>query len=307
MLTLALRVFVAFCVGSVWVQLAHAQVLPEPGTANSHQAHVDALSTSKKASFAQLLAHYDEAARRQPGDVVTAVERCRFLEATVPGDDETDELGIYDLLEECSEDLRVRFPHDPQAWLFRAEQSYGEERTSVIREALRDRLVMGIAEEGARLRLMLAQQLDSQGEHAEAARVALAAWKSDPTLDVALILARDAQERGARSEAIAWLERGLEQTDTPDELLAKARLLADLEAFDAARKALLLHDARAPGNIDELLRGRILEGLGKVAEARDAYTKLQRLGFQSSEARRRRFELELERGTSAQAAWPTKG
>lgn len=301
MRTVVLRVLVALCAGCVWVSLSCAQDLPGPQTPNSHRAHASALSASTKATFAHLLARYDEEAQRQPGDVVTAVERCRFLESARPGEDQDDELGIYALLEACSEDLRQRFPHDPQAWLFRAEQSYGEERASLIREALSDRPVMAIAEEGARLRLMLAQQLASEGDHAEAARVARAAWNADPRLDVGLILARDAQERGARGEAVSWLVRDLERTEPAYELLTKARLLADLEAFGPAERALSLHRARVPDRHDELLRGRILEGLGRLAEARDAYAKLQG-GFQSREARRRWFEMELVRGTTAQAA-----
>ncbi|MFT3926718.1 MAG: CPBP family glutamic-type intramembrane protease [Myxococcales bacterium] len=290
-----------FAVGmlSAAATCALAQELPAPEAPGSHVAHVAALGDAEKESFQRLLSRYDERAERTPDDPVLAVERCRFLAAA--GDaDAADTLGAYSLLGACDVDLRVRFPHAPQAWLFRAEQHYGVERAALIHMALGEGEVLASSPEGARMRLMLAEQLDQQGEHDQAAQVALSAWNTDPQLDVGLIIARAAKTHGNRGEAVSWLERGLERTDPPHALLAKARLLTELHAFVPAERALQLLEAYMPGEADELLHARILEGLGEIARARAVYRSLEH-GFHAGEARRRHFELELARGNQAQA------
>jgi membrane protease YdiL (CAAX protease family)/tetratricopeptide (TPR) repeat protein len=257
----------------------------------------------RRATLERLLAQYDAELEARP-NVVTSVERCRFIQTVVQDEQEDDGSSELSALHErCIEELSSTYPNEPKAVLYRLEQSYGQERVQIARTALGGPQTGWSPHQRARLHRAIAEQLDSEGDLPGASRAALEARSLDPLIDVALVLARAAKARGEPARAIALLSDQLERTDPPFSLHRKAELLAELGAYSDAQRALELLDAVPDVYRDPMLAAQVLTALERPALARAEYEEaLSGQPYQRAEALRGRFELELRYGTREQAS-----
>jgi hypothetical protein len=67
----------------IWAPLALAAPARAPGIPGSHEDYVREVKSAGSAAFRRALAVYDNYLARSPGDAVAAVERCKFIAATI--------------------------------------------------------------------------------------------------------------------------------------------------------------------------------------------------------------------------------
>jgi membrane protease YdiL (CAAX protease family) len=268
---------------------------------DSHLAARDRFQGEVRAAFDAELARYDAYAASHPEDSATAIARCRFLNEFDFYED--DWAGLQELLgelqESCLTNLHELFPFHPEVALYRVESSYGPERVALATEVLEGARAWP-ASVRARVRKLLAEALEGE-DPKRAHTIAQLAYREAPDVDVALLLARAAIARGDKPGAIAILSERLEGTTPPHSLPQKAQLLAELGAHPVALRALELAASQPYLGQDQGLRARILQGLGRVEEARAAYAQLTG-HFVQRDVRQRALEFQLQHGSAADAA-----
>ncbi len=283
---------------------AHTELppLPAPEQRGSHERYVGALRAEEERLAAELLSRYERRVAEDPGDRVSAMERCLFLGAAFY-DPESDENPREKERLACVEEVEERFASDPEVRVFAVEQRWGGAALAAGRRFLAALPPGSEPRQIAAVHAHLAHQLDF--DNAREARLhAEQAMVLDPTLDLRLLIARAWIDVARREEARKVLVERLVETKSTWDLESKAVLLADLGAFDASLAAFREIQRRGAVPTRSLDFARALAGAGLVDEARAAY-EASPPGWASESMLRARFEFELEHGSpeAARAAY----
>lgn len=283
-----------------WPLAAAPASLPPPQDPNSHESFLIYLEDRDAHASGDLLEVYDFYLSRNPADARTAIERCRFIDYALLEDlgGEGAEGGT---LEACVADLERRFPTDPAALLYRLEHASGEDAIALALAILEGERGGWSAEQIGVVYSRLAHTYASRAEVEKAAAAASSAMRLDPSVDLTLYVARARAAAGDREAAVRLLAARLRSDSDPRDLTAKVRLLVELEAFHEALAAIELLAQRSPGYVEAIDRARALEGVARVAEAREEYLEASTDDRFRPEALRRVFLLDLE-GEDAEAA-----
>ena len=272
--------------------------LPEPSERGSHERYLEVLRSEEARVAAELLARYERRIAEAPGDVVAAVERCRFLGAAYY-DPETEANPREAERVACVEEVESRFAAHPDARVFAIEQRWGEEAAEAGDPFLSDPPAGTGPHHLAAVHTHLARQLQYEDSQ-RALRHAEAAMALDRSLDLRLMVAEARIDAGDRAGARSVLAERLEETHHTWELEAKGGLLADLEAFDAALAAFREVERRGEETGRKLDHARALAGVGRIDEARDVYAEGEH-AWATEEALHAHFEFELEHGSAETA------
>lgn len=289
------------CAVGFWVLVplaGQAQSLPSPDTPESHLSYLEAVANAKDTVFNELLARYDAFRLEAPDSVTAAIERCSYIAGSdvlneeYVSDDETWE-ERNDLLNECLAELQEQFATHPDAVVYRLEQKWGDEAIAFGDEVLSGMATDWSPADRGRTRMVLARKI-AYADPGRAAREARRAMQENPDLDGSVVVAKDLIASGREAEAIEVLRSRLLQEDVVGDVSAKARLLADLEEYEAAEEAMVRANEISDGYVDEMLQARVLEGLGRTDEARELYLA-QSEWYARTEALTRLFEIDLAR------------
>ncbi len=111
-----------------------AQITPEFGDTDSHQFFVNQLNNSKDIDFQRIIGEYDQYIKLHPKEINARVERCKFI-----GNSYYDEYEGYNLkyeeTNECIDQLYENYSSYPKVMVYKAENVYGEERLTILKEA----------------------------------------------------------------------------------------------------------------------------------------------------------------------------
>jgi hypothetical protein len=265
--------------------------LPDPGRPGSHDGFIEQLGRAREAEYARLLARYDAHVAAHPGDVIAAIERCRFIESA-ESESEPATPG------ECGAELARRFPGDPEVVLFRAEEL--EPEAVIALEVELERSGGWSPPQRARLLERIALALFERGRFDEAFERAQRARALGGSRQLGRVLAEGWRRAGDRERAIAALVE--EPQAIPSwEFAPRVETLLELAATQQALELIEMAQSRGDAWIDPVLRGRAYQAAGRLAEARERYREAGESPWFREAAERRIFELALAGGSAAEA------
>ena len=265
-----------------------------PGEAGSHQIWLRDIKSAQERALQTALDAYDAHLRAHPEDAVAAVEQCKLIAAAMARDDEEEDEVVERLRRshsDCVKGLEERFPDSTLAVSYRIDLKWGKEASALAEQALSNPRLSWTDPERAHVHAKLSRIYSFSQEPRQTAREAWLAMAFDPNLDLTRELAGGLLAEGRRSEAIVALSA---RTDGAwFELQQKARLLADAGAFKRALWMMDLAKGKPSSHADPMLEARILEGAGKIEQARQIYAGRER-GWNRLEVLGTRFRLSLE-------------
>ncbi|HET6629973.1 MAG TPA: CPBP family intramembrane glutamic endopeptidase [Woeseiaceae bacterium] len=296
-LALSLNLLLACSMGAA-APLDHQKLAGHPDA----QARVAGIAVDLRAEFEAAMNRYAQDIAGRPYDVVTYVERCRFVEQFswdyeyVAWIEE-----LYERSRRCAEALAQQFPGHPEVELLRLERLYGEEQLE-RGKALLARLPREdwTFAQASRLYAMLAATADRLGK-SDAGDYAVRALSLDRSADVRLIAAAYLVEQGDTERAIEVLTSPFDGHAPGDGWYVTSRMLS-LARVGAHEEVLALYSALRAGGGDynHADAARALREAGATDRAR-AELALWSNDY-SSDDERERFRFELEHGSGAQAA-----
>ncbi len=102
---------------------------------NSHEAFVKTLSNSKDDRYNAILQDYDKYLEAHPNDVDVQIYRCKFIGSAYY--DEYEDYNLkYDETEQCINSLVANFPRNSKVLIYKLNNTYGEERETLLQEAI---------------------------------------------------------------------------------------------------------------------------------------------------------------------------
>jgi len=265
--------------------------LPDPGRPGSHLGFLEQLTRSRESEYARLIARYDAHVAAHPGDVIAAIERCRFIESA-ESESESRAPG------ECGEALARIFPGEPEVELFRAEALDPDAVIALEREA--EDAPGWNPSQRARLFERVALALFERERFDEAFERAQRAAALGRTGRLGRVLAEGWRRAGDRDRAIAAL---LDDRDgIPSwEFAPRIESLLELGAPERALELTLRAQARPDAWIDPVLLGRVYEAAGDPTLARERYREAGESPWLREVAERRIFELALSGDSVSEA------
>jgi membrane protease YdiL (CAAX protease family)/tetratricopeptide (TPR) repeat protein len=295
--TRSLAAFAFICLSA----FARADETPIPDfSPGSHDRLAKRVNAAQTTDYQRVLAEYDAWTAAHPADVVSQVERCRFIEVFAYVEDATIESASDDL-DACREALKSgHHAKSVEVLLYGVESSWGEDEIDKAKELIplaqfwRD-------DQQARLFEMLADRC--QWKHADqAAEYAIRAVALDPG-SKALMTAVDRWVLlGAKDKARKLLLEAPESTWEKVSRTRAAQVLIDLGDTHSAME--LLREAvkdKSEYNAN-LTLARALAAAGDFPGARTLYRgRLDGKGFIDLDTRVEYFEFERDHGTSEDA------
>jgi membrane protease YdiL (CAAX protease family) len=274
--------------------LAAQDVVLEPGQADSHKSFLKHLDGSRGQVRKELIARYDAHLARSPDDHVAAIERCKFVEMSIPVDDISVDKGPT-----CAETLESRYGLLPAVVLYRLSTMWGDGAIAYGLQRLDDPKITWTPADRAMALGRLGDLHHGLGRLDEASRFAQRAWEQDPSYDRSLLVAEHLNSVGQRKAAIDMLSSHLAAPTDTRQLFRKAQLLLEL---DEPTLALAVIKAAPEGGaeIDPILRGQVLERAGDAEGARAVYAGLSE-DWSRQEALTRLFYLEVRQLDSTKA------
>jgi uncharacterized protein len=282
------------------------KVVDELIEAPSPDAAVGQVNDAALSSFKAALAVYDRQIEQQPADVVTRLDRCRFmLEFAANYEIATFAREIGEQGQECQRQLAQAYPDHPEAKLHDLESNlYGGDLLRQAEEVLLDAQKRNSWTNGqlARLYSVLARAADARKDSGRALRYSLLALELDDESDVGLIAATRLIAAGDRKRAIEILRSPIDAIEGEENgwlLTSKMKLLAQAGApQDAVALYPRLKQMRYYNHSDA---ANLLLSAGASALAREELEAAVKERKYSTQDESARFRLELEYGT-AQAA-----
>lgn len=261
-------------------------------------------SIAMNAAYTRQLDAFDELREKYPHDVVTAVDKCRFIDTFLYSE-------VYDLdyerleadLDACKQDLADSFPRNAEVALYELEGLYGDEFFEAADQYAEDASSFWTVHQVARLYTALADNHSWNDDTEQAGKYALKALYFNPFSDVRLIAARHLADSGDQQEAVEVLLSSFDDENNQEEYRAvqKASLLFELEATD---EALLQYDALRSSRdtpLGNLELASQLAQAGNVPLAREEFAAATEYQWLAPEAVAVWFDFELAGGSREHA------
>jgi len=293
------------------------KVVDELVEAPSPDAAVGQANDAALASFKTALAVYDRQIEQQPWDVVTRLDRCRFM-GEFAANYEIAEFAseIGEQSQECQTQFDQTYPDHPETKLHELQTSmYGSEGLQQAELVLLDAQKRNTWTNGqlGRLYSLLARAADAKNDSGRALRYSLLALQLDDESDVRQIAATRLIASGDKKRAIEILRSPIDSIE------------ADQNGWQLTQKMKLLIQAGAPQDVVALYprlkqmsfynhseTADLLLSAGASALAREELEAAVKSGKFSTQDEGARFRLELQYGTAdaahtAYQAWRDLG
>lgn len=290
--------------GSGWLLLVSlaaypvaADPVPDPAAPGSHEAFLEYLERSRDRVFWTLLEQYDAHLNRNPYDVPTKVERCRFI-----GQASCTEWGgcaYAEKHDQCVDALWTLHPDAPSAELYRVELLEGEQAITAAQALLDSSARHWTRRNRAALHALLATAYQSQGDPQATSEHAFEAMGLDPSLDLTLVGARALASRGRIDKAVGAILWKLDSSTGYSERIEKIALLTALGDPISAASALERTTVPEDGQPDYLAHARVWLAVGREDHARETLQRASEAEWlqpRAVEIDYERFRLEMEHG-----------
>ncbi|HEY7638683.1 MAG TPA: type II CAAX endopeptidase family protein [Steroidobacteraceae bacterium] len=281
------------------------KVIDELAAAPSPDAAVNEANDAALASFEAALASYDRQIEQQPADVVTRLNRCRFMLNFASSYEIAEFAGkIVERGTQCQSQVEQAYPDHPEIQLDHLQtNAFGaalDQAEAVLAEARRrDTWTSG---QLGRLYSLLARIADNNDDGTKALNYALLAIRFDDESNVRLIAAARLLARGEKAHALEILRAPVDSGGDDQngwELTRKMKLLAQA---GAPQDAVALHPRlKQLGYYSHSEVADILLSADAIALAREELEAAVKDGKYSSRDEGARFRLELTHGTAAAA------
>lgn len=224
--------FLAFGVMSHHV---YAQDIPI-NSENSHEKFVTLLSNSKDVKYQEILGRYDAYISKYPNNVIVQVYRCKFI-GTAYYDEYEDYNLKYEETESCISSLFEKYPNDPEVLLYKMENTYGEDRESLLETtiAVIDDNNDWTDKQKSRL-YELATYYYNSVNYSSVVHYGELAEQLNDSLDLSVMISRAHIELGNDDLAKATMRRRLDRDQDAWNLKSKADLLVEIGEHDEALK-----------------------------------------------------------------------
>jgi membrane protease YdiL (CAAX protease family)/tetratricopeptide (TPR) repeat protein len=285
--------------------------------APSPDAAVGQANDAALASFKAALALYDRQIEQQPADVVTRLDRCRFMLDFAASYEIAEFAGeISERSEECQTQFDQAYPDHPETKLHELRTNmYGGEGLHQAELVLIDAQKRNSWTSGqlARLYSLLARAADTQNDSGRAMRYSLLALQLDEESEVRLIAATRLIAAGDKKRALEILRSpidAIEEDQNGWQLTHKMKLLMQAGApQDAVALYPRLKQVRYYNHSEA---ADLLLSAGASALAREDLEAAVKDGKYSTQDEGARFRLELQYGTAdaahaAYQAWRDLG
>jgi uncharacterized protein len=126
---------VPFVLAMVFKAVAQDSATVVPPPTLDHSVLIEKLKGSQEIQFSVFLRLFDEHLAKHPDDVTIHIERCLFLESALY--DSYEEYNpMQDESDSCQAWLAERFPEHPAVLLMRIQRTWGDERETLLDDAL---------------------------------------------------------------------------------------------------------------------------------------------------------------------------
>jgi len=216
------------------ITISHAQEIRVTDT-NSHEKFVKQLEDAKNTTYQEILALYDTYVALHPNHVSIKIERCKFI-GTAFYDALEDYNTNWEQTEICAASLVKMHPKHPGVLLYQIDNTYGEEATDLISEAVTiyyNNPNDWTRKEKASLFEKAAYDVE-ESQPLKAIEYANIAERSDKELDLSLLIARIYVNQGNSQKARAILDIGSHYEAEPWVLNQKGNLLIELKEYQKA-------------------------------------------------------------------------
>ena len=294
----------------------------------SHERFAKRVGAAQATDYQAVLAEYDARRASHPDDVVSQIERCRFIETFAYLEDQPVE-SAGDDLEACRAQLKSGLhEYDPDVRLYGVESSWAEEDIAKARKLIEESKVWSVQQQsrlfellaersrwkdadqaaayamravdlnpGSRVLLMAMDRWVQLGAKDKARRILLNAppstWDSVPRTQGAQVLL----DMGEQKAAAALLRGAPDSEQEPAAKLALARVLTANGEFKTARELYLTALTTSPYvELDTRIEYFEFERQhGSQKDALAAYDKLRAEGFAADSLARHRLSLFVSR------------
>jgi hypothetical protein len=266
-----------------------------------HKRFAERVNAAQKTDYQAVLAAYDARRETHPHDVVSCIERCRFIETFATLEEPTIESASDDL-EACRQQLSSG-PHatNVEVILYGVESSWSDEDTKAAQDLLPKSRSWTKGQRATLYELLAIRHRWS--DETRAASYAIQAVDLNPGSSVLLMAVHRWVQLGGKDKARRILFEAPASTWERVSRTEAAQVLIDLG--DAAFASRLLRDAsadeRQPGS--DLALARALTAGGDFAAARQWYRDaLARDTYIGVDTRVEYFDFERQHGTRQDAA-----
>lgn len=209
----------------------------EVNSKDSHKAFVETLKNSKDDRYNIILNEYDSYLETHPNDIDVHIYRCKFI-GTAYYDEYEDYNLKYDETEECINSLATSFPNNSKVLIYKLNNTYGEERESLLQEAiaLYNRKTTNWDPEDVSLLFEIGAYYYQEDDDYKAVKHANLAEKYNDTLDLSILKTRAYLRLENEEKAKASILENLDADDVNWVLNTKGELLIQLNEDEAALK-----------------------------------------------------------------------
>jgi membrane protease YdiL (CAAX protease family) len=265
----------------------------------SHERFVERVNTAQATDYQAVLAGYEARHEAHPDDVLSDIERCRFIESFAYSEDVAIESASDDL-EACRKELHSgAHAKDVHVLLYGVESTWGEEKLPDA-QALIPKSEHWSPAQRAALYELLAERTQWQDEQL-AASYAVRAVDLDPASRVLLIAVNRWVQLGAKDRARRLLVEAPPKAWEKVSRSQAAKVL--IELGDSKGAAAILRGGKPDdeGGEVNLILARVLASDGDIKGARELYDGVIKREFVALDTRIEYFEFERRHGTSAAA------
>jgi membrane protease YdiL (CAAX protease family) len=266
-----------------------------PGT---HTRFAERVNKGQTSIYADVLAAYDARLASHPDDVISNIERCRFIETFAYSEDMIIESSGEDL-EACREGLR-QGPHagNVDVILYGVENVWGDEKMQEVQALIPQSSSWTAAQQAVLFELLTDKFTWSQPELA--AQYAMQAVSLNPGSRVLIAAVDRWIQLGAKDKARRLLADAPESTWEKVPRFSGAKLWIDLGDPEAA--AALLRGGKDDETRGNIMLARVLAETGDIEAAREIYrVAVLENEFVAYENRVEFFEFERRHGSREQA------
>ena len=281
------------------------KVIEELVETPSSDAAVDQTNAAALARFQEALAVYDRQIEQQPTDVVTRLDRCRFMQDFAASYEIADFAEkVSEQGEECQTQFDEAFPDHPETQLRQLQASSYGKSLEPAEKVLGDARLRASWTSGqlGRLYSLLAEMADRNDQGAKALQYALLALECDEESAVRLIAATRLIARGDRARALEILRApvdGIADDQNGWELVRKMKLLSQA---GAPQDAIALHARlKQTQYYDHTEAAEVLLAAGESALAREELQIAIKDSRYTARDEGALFRLELRHGTAKAA------
>jgi membrane protease YdiL (CAAX protease family) len=264
-----------------------------------HSYYISILSGAKDSLYENVLGMYDRYLEQNPGDYLTELERCKFIEYAYY--DEGEEFNPkYDEWEACKAALIEKYPEQPEIILYHVASLYEEDTVLNYCKRISDDYDKHPEKwEGKGIWIIYEKLAETYSRsdsnmYKNALEYARLAMAENDTLDLSLLMARQYKKLSQRQKAIDILVLHLDSTDRGWELNQKGKLLLELGAADKALMAFEMARKDTSGWIDNEGLAKALIENGMYDEARTYLVKDVQGDWASAAALQSLFDYDIQ-------------